>query len=131
MSINWRKKRNFADRNLSHLHKQAQKNNEKTHHMANHAEEISDNRHLLEQSIAGLPYTLSVPVKKTVSALEKQEYGKAMYHVLDFFEISIPFVSFVFLRLLQEESERNQQVRPALEAYVNRVDQKRPLSLGD
>lgn len=99
--------------------------------MANHAEEISDNRHLLEQSIAGLPYTLSVPVKKTVSALEKQEYGKAMYHVLDFFEISIPFVSFVFLRLLQEESERNQQVRPALEAYVNRVDQKRPLSLGD
>lgn len=86
---------------------------------------------LLKQSVDKLPYTLSFPVEKTLSAIGLQQYGKAMNHLLDFFEISIPFTSFVFLRLLQEKSDQNQQIQKTLEAYVNKIDQKRPLSLGD
>ena len=94
-------------------------------------EEMLDNEKLLEQSIAHLPYTLSFPVEQAVAAIEQQQYGKAMNHVLDFFEISFPFISFVFLRLLQEKAAQNQQIQKTLEAYVNKIDQKRPLSMGD
>lgn len=85
---------------------------------------------LVEKAIANLPYTLSFPVEKAMDAIDKQQYGKAMNHLLDFFEISTPFISFVFLRLLQQKP-KNQQIQKALEAYVNKIDQKRPLSLGD
>lgn len=94
-------------------------------------DEVLGYENLLKQSVDRLPYTLSFPIEKTLSAIGLQQYGKAMNHLLDFFEISIPFVSFVFLRLLQEKSAQNQQIRKALEAYVNKIDQKRPLSLGD
>jgi len=93
--------------------------------------EMIDYEKLLEQSIAHLPYTLSFPVENAMTAIDQQQYGKAMNHMLDFFEISIPFVSFVFLRLLQGKSDQNQQIQKILEAYVNKIDQKRPLSLGD
>jgi len=93
-------------------------------------EETNDYEALLEQSVAKLPYTLSFPVEKAFAALSQHQYGKAMNHILDFFEISTPFISFVFLRLLQELPE-SQQVKKVLEAYVNKIDQKRPLSLGD
>ena len=68
-------------------------------------EEMTRNTELLERSISKLPYTLSFPVEKAMSAIEQQQYGKAMNHILDFFEISAPFISFVFLRLLQEQSD--------------------------
>ena len=54
-------------------------------------EETIGYENLLEQSIAKLPYTLSFPIIKTMSALEKQEYGNAMYRMLDFFEVSASF----------------------------------------
>lgn len=94
-------------------------------------DEVIAYSNLLDQSIANLPYTLSFPIEKAMSSIEQQQYGKAMNHILDFFEISTPFVSFVFLRLLQEKSAHNQQVQMALEAFINKIDQKRPLSLGD
>ena len=94
-------------------------------------EEMMDNKKLLEQSTSNLPYTLSFPVEKALSAIDQNQYGKAMNHLLDFFEISIPFVSFVFLRLLQEQSVQNRQIQKTLESYVNKIDQKRPLSMGD
>lgn len=104
--------------------------------MANSLNEYSilntfDNKELLEQAISNLPYTLSFPVEKAMLAFNNQQYGKAMNHILDFFEISTPFVSFVFLRLLQEKSTQDQQLRTILEAFVNKIDQKRPLALGD
>lgn len=94
-------------------------------------EETIGYENLLEQSIAKLPYTLSFPIIKTMSALEKQEYGNAMYRMLDFFEVSASFTSFVFLRLLQGKADGNQQIQDVLEAYVRKIDQKRPLSFGD
>lgn len=81
--------------------------------------------------ISGFPYTLSFPIEKAMAAIDQHQYGKAMNHMLDFFEISTPFVSFVFLRLLQAKADENQQVHNVLEAYVNKIDLKRPLSLGD
>ena len=93
--------------------------------------EVNDYERLLQQSIAKLPYTLSSPINKAMSAIDTQQYGKAMNHILDFFEISVPFVSFVFLRLLQKQSVQNQQIQIVLKAFVNKIDQKRPLSLGD
>ena len=81
--------------------------------------------------ISGFPYTLSFPIEKAMAAIDQQQYGKAMNHMLDFFEISTPFVSFVFLRLLQKKADEIQQVHNVLEAYVNKIDLKRPLSLGD
>jgi hypothetical protein len=94
-------------------------------------EELASYNELYEQSIANLPYTLSFPIEKAISAMEHHQYGKAMNHMLDFFEVSTSFVSFVFLRLLQQESSKNQQIQSTLEAYVNKIDTKRPLSLGD
>lgn len=85
---------------------------------------------LLKRSMEKLPYTLSFPIQKIEFAIKEQQYGKAMNHLLDFFEISIPFISFIFFRLLQEKSDQK-QVQNVLETYVNKIDMKRPLSLGD
>lgn len=94
-------------------------------------EEVLYNEELLEESITKLPFTLSFPVKKAMEAIDEQLYSKAKDHLLDFFEISIPFVSFVFLKLLLEKSRANHQIQMTLESFVNRIDTKRPLSMGD
>lgn len=93
-------------------------------------DEASSYKQLIEDSIQQLPYSLSTPVEKTFRCIEEQQYGKAMNLMLDFFEITIPYTSFLFLRLLQPERQ-TPQVQKVLEAYVNRIDLKRPLSLGD
>lgn len=81
--------------------------------------------------ISRLPFTLSYPIEQAVSAIEKRLYGKAMNHLIDFFEISAPFCSFVFLRLLQHASSSNTAIAPALRQFVDKIDSKRPLSFGD
>ncbi len=81
--------------------------------------------------ISQLPFTLSYPIEQAVTAIEKQQYGKAMNHLIDFFEISAPFCSFVFLRLLQQASTNNAAILPALRQFVDKIDNKRPLSFGD
>jgi len=86
---------------------------------------------LLAASVARLPFTLSFPAGKAQEALAAGHYGQAMNHLLDFFEISIPYCSYVFLRLMQPQMETVPAVRTVLEQFVNRIDQKRPLSLGD
>lgn len=81
--------------------------------------------------ISQLPFTLSYPIEQAATAIEKQQYGKAMNHLIDFFEISAPFCSFVFLRLLQQASTNNAAILPALRQFVDKIDNKRPLSFGD
>ena len=49
--------------------------------------------------ISKLPYTLSHPLEQAHSAYTEGKYGRAMNHILDFFEISTPFCSYIFLRL--------------------------------
>ena len=77
-----------------------------------------------------LPFTLSHPISAAAQAIEAQQYAKAMNHLIDFFEISAPFCSFVFLRLLQAAS-LNAATQPVLRQFVDKIDSKRPLSFGD
>lgn len=86
---------------------------------------------IIEEAIAKLPFTLSFPIRKTREALADGHYGQAMNHMLDFYEISAPFCSFLFLRLLEHEMDDKPGIRPVLEDFVNRIDMKRPLSFGD
>ncbi|MGM9804378.1 MAG: hypothetical protein ACI308_09410 [Muribaculaceae bacterium] len=79
----------------------------------------------------GLPFTLSHPIEQAQAALYSEQYGRAMNHLLDFFEISIPYCSFVFFRLLQHATAQNTAIMPTLEQFIARIDAKRPLSLGD
>ena len=83
------------------------------------------------EKISLLPYTLSHPIKQAADAIQAQHYGKAMNHLIDFFEISTPFCSFVFLRLLQLAAADNAAIQPALRQFVDKIDSKRPLSFGD
>ncbi|MCD8236862.1 MAG: hypothetical protein LUD00_09465 [Prevotellaceae bacterium] len=83
------------------------------------------------EDISKLPYTLSHPLEQAYTAYTNEKYGKAMNHILDFFEISIPFCSYIFLRMLQQVAPGQPAVMPVLEQFVNKIDTKRPLSFGD
>ncbi len=82
-------------------------------------------------NISKLPYTLSHPLIQAQAAYSDAKYGRTMNHLLDFFEISTSFCSYIFLRLLQQEAQSQPAVMPALEQFVNKIDTKRPLSFGD
>ena len=86
---------------------------------------------VIANAVDHLPFTLSYPIRQQQQAVKDRRYGQAMNHLLDFFEISTPFCSFLFLRLLQGEMDTKPTIRPVLETFVNRIDQKRPLSFGD
>ena len=81
--------------------------------------------------VTQMPYTLSHPLEQAHAAYCEGKYGRAMNHLLDFFEISVPFCSYIFLRLLQQEAAAQSTILPVLEQFVNRIDAKRPLSFGD
>lgn len=81
--------------------------------------------------ITSLPYTLRHPLLQAHKAYSGEKYGKAMNHMLDFFEISSSFCSYIFLRLLLQVSHTKPGAKLAAEQFVNRIDQKRPLSFGD
>ena len=68
-----------------------------------------------------LPFTLSHPISAAAQAIEAQQYAKAMNHLIDFFEISAPFCSFVFLRLLQAAS-LNAATQPVRRQFVDKID---------
>ena len=82
-------------------------------------------------AVGKLPYTLSHPLEQAHAAYSDGKYGMAMNHLLDFFEISTAFCSYIFLRLLQQEAKTQTAIMPVLEQFVNRIDAKRPLSFGD
>ena len=86
---------------------------------------------LVEQSIEALPYTLAAPIKRLFDHIAANEYGKAMNYALDFIEISTQYISILLLvRLIeQERSLPAEQRRTA--RIINKIDNKRPLSLGD
>lgn len=78
-----------------------------------------------------LPFTLSHPLEGMREAMEHEEWGKTMNHMIDFLEMSVNYASFMFLCILQQEVATSPQLQDALIAFVNKVDNKRPLSFGD
>lgn len=86
---------------------------------------------LIEESISTLPYTLAAPIKHLFKHVAVSEYGKAMNYALDFIEISVQYVSMILLvRLIEIERSFPFNQRHTIR-IVNKIDGKRPLSLGD
>lgn len=96
-----------------------------------YSQEISEQySKLLSQHIEKLPYTLSFPIFQACQKIKVEQYGAAMNHVLDFFEISIQYTS-IFLFFLLKKKINIPTINKALTSFVNRIDNKRPLSFGD
>ena len=86
---------------------------------------------LVGKSIDALPYTLAAPVKRLFDHVAANEFGKAMNYALDFVEISVQYMSMVLLvRLIEIEKDLPFEQRRTVR-IVNKIDTKRPLSLGD
>lgn len=85
---------------------------------------------LLSQHIENLPYTLSFPIYQATQKIKTEQYGAAMNHVLDFFEISVQYASILLFFILKQKTTNN-TTHKVLCSVVNKIDNKRPLSFGD
>lgn len=95
-------------------------------------EEIEDFRKLVEESIEKLPFTFAFPISRLFKSIEKGEYGRAMNYALDFFEISVLWLSAYLLRIIIEGSENlKENERARLDEIIKTIDNKRPMSFGD
>ena len=52
---------------------------------------------LLRSSIDQLPFTLASPIEKFVRHVEKEDYGRAMNCAIDFFEMSVQYLSCIYV----------------------------------
>lgn len=84
---------------------------------------------LVDRAISSLPYTLSAPISHIYSEIEREDYFKAMSHMLVFFEISVQYLSIVLLQMTRVSS--TSEARSTAEGFVRKIDEKRPLSFGD
>ena len=96
-------------------------------------QEKSELDHLLQSSIDKLPYTLSSPIEKFTQYVKKEDYGRAMNSAIDFFEISVQYLSCILIALIQKKeeeapiSDKHNEIKLA----IQKIDVKRPLSFGD
>lgn len=86
---------------------------------------------LVSKCIDSLPYTLAAPVNKMFRHIACQEYGKAMNYALDFVEISSQYISSLLLVQLIEIERTLPAEQRRVNRVVQKIDNKRPLSLGD
>ena len=93
--------------------------------------EIEEHNRLIQSSIDQLPYTLASPIKQLHTQLKTGNYGQGMNSALDFFEISVQYLScYLFIRLQQAE-QQGLLDKQSLMRFINKIDLKRPLSFGD
>lgn len=85
---------------------------------------------LLAASIERLPFTLASPVGKAAAEVRRRNYGRAMNYSLDFFEISVQYLSCLLFALLQEAEADTDPAARKLARIVSKIDAKRPLSFG-
>ncbi|MDR1583900.1 MAG: hypothetical protein LBS55_11715 [Prevotellaceae bacterium] len=86
---------------------------------------------LIHSSTDKLPFTLAMPLTKLSHWVYKGDYGRAMNYALDFFEITVQYISCLLLRLMQEKEAGQPVKHEALIRVINKIDAKRPLSFGD
>jgi len=79
--------------------------------------------------ITKLPPTLAMPIEKVLQEIESAQYYRGCNHMLDFFELCSQYFSFVLMRILQNCGGR--KCHESLEKFINFVDEKRSLSMGD
>ena len=77
---------------------------------------------LLKQHMELLPYTLSYPISQAVDKIKTEQYGVAMNHVLDFFEISVQYSSVLLFFFLLKEKKLEVTGQKALKVFVNKID---------
>lgn len=95
------------------------------------AGERSEFDRLLRESVSRLPFTLACPIDKAASEVRLKNYGRAMNYTLDFFEISVQYLSCLLFALLQERQAATDPAERRLARIVAKIDAKRPLSFGD
>ena len=86
---------------------------------------------LVNISVNKLPFTLSSPIEKLAKQMEKGNYGLAMNHAIDFFEITVQYLSCALIALIQQKEEDLPVKHKELIRAINKIDTKRPLSFGD
>lgn len=87
---------------------------------------------VVSKCVSRLPFTLSFPVKRLFECIKNKEYGRGMNYSLDFFEISVLWLSALLLkRLIDRCIEGSIPKAPMLQSVLNIIDTKRPLSFGD
>ena len=87
---------------------------------------------VVSKCINRLPFTLSFPVKKLFECISNKEYGRGMNYCLDFFEISVLWLSSLLLKRLIDKCADGLMPQTAeLQNILNTIDTKRPLSFGD
>lgn len=86
---------------------------------------------LINNSTENLPYTFAYPISKLYKEIECNNYGKGMNYALDFFEISVQYLSCVLLVQIQEREKHLPLEKRAALKIINKIDTKRPLSFGD
>lgn len=92
---------------------------------------MAEAEELVGKSIERLPFTFAFPVKRFFSSLRKEEYGRAMNHMLDFFEISVLWLSALLLKRLMDRHDGIAEPGSGLHRIIKTIDTKRPLSFGD
>ena len=79
-----------------------------------------------------LPLTLSNPLAAAGKATEENRWQRAMNYYLDFMETGASYVSVVLLAMLRNQViASGSPAKPGVQAAVNKIDAKRPLSFGD
>jgi len=89
--------------------------------------------HLLQSSIDKLPCTLSLPIEKFIQHVGKEDYWRAMNYALDFFEISVQYLSCILIALIQKKEEEDTIIEKHEEIIraIQKIDTKRQLVFGD
>ena len=100
-----------------------------------HEYSADEKRHycdVLDQCINRLPYTLASPIGNVCLEVGRENYGKAMNYMLDFFEISTQYLFCVLYAKLSGMYVKQGSARAVeLHKFINRIDSKRPLAFGD
>lgn len=83
----------------------------------------------MEKAINKLPPTLAFPINNVFKEIDSSQYYRACNHMLDFFELCSQYLSFVLMRILQNNGGKKSI--DTLIKFINFVDAKRALSMGD
>lgn len=87
---------------------------------------------LVSDSIKYLPYTFAFPINNVFQSIAKKEYGKGMNYALDFFEISILWLSsYLLKKLISNKNKLSRHSVDKLREVIRFIDLKRPMSFGD
>ena len=78
-----------------------------------------------------LPDTLARPLNEARRNIEDGHWFLAMNNLLDYFETGASYTSIVLLALFRKNVKSKDSISREVIRVIKRIDEKRPLSLGD